>query len=316
MPTIKIAAAMLVLLVMIGIILAIVGIIITSTDEQNEEIKGRINIYGQIQNVVQLMEPPKASVSCTTGLNQYVYKVDLNEMQVRFQGEEELDVYVSVIFKGARKRTNPDLGISLKPSITQGIGGAGQLKFNEIKSSAPPPINRIDISSYTGPIKLLQPLFINNHIIKLTSLEDKRNFGGPDIFTTSCVASVNVKCSVGNEYPFRLTVGDTPCTELRDRETCSRSTSACGKDVEVILNKFQKPGETCAQKDPLFTIIAEKSSDWEIGEELSIVFWESTSDSQDCWEKSITSNFNNCKDYLLGGYEINIPIEDFGTCID
>ena len=296
------------MLLVMGILLIIAENATSSTNKETAERLGDVEQYGGIENVILLVSEPQVKISCAKGVNdQTIYSAELNGMQIR--SENGQDIYVGIIFKGARARTEESF--SLSPSETAGIGTAGQLSFLNMLSDSPPLISRQDVKYFAGVIKPFQSLIYRNNFITLTNLEER------GFISKKCTATLTVKCSAGEEHPMFLTLeeDDEVCQTQDDKSSCERIIDACTTNVKVRLDAYSNPSALCTDKQPVFFIeSSDIQEDWKIGEPLDIIFWRNTPEAQQCWQKSILDPYNDCINNILGGYRLYVNAANYAAC--
>ena len=299
------------MLLVVGILLLIAESSTSSTNKETEERLGDIAQYGGIQNVILLVSEPDIKISCARGTNdQTIYSVELNGMQIRSQSKTPQDIYVGIIFKRARARTEESLP-PLEPSTTTGIGTAGQLSFLNMLSDSPPLINRQDVRYFSGAIKPFQSLIYRNNLITLSNLEER------GFISKKCTASVTVKCSSAEEHPMFLTLEDDEqqCQMQSDKSSCEKVIDACTTNIRVRLDAYSNPDALCADKQPIFFIeSSDIQNDWKIGEPLDIIFWRNVPEAQQCWQKSILDPYNDCINNIQGAYRLYVNAANYQAC--
>src|SRR3989338_1786355 len=142
------------------IIIAILALAFQSTFQSGEEEKTEVlgntpvPFIKTIGNIVRVTQDPEIDVSCSQGIEQTLYTVELKEAKVKFlERSSDQDVYVSIVFKGARdvvENIQP-----LKSEVEQLLSSdtPGEVKFVKLLSEEPPPILKNDVAVHSGQIK-------------------------------------------------------------------------------------------------------------------------------------------------------------------
>ncbi len=308
-------------LIVVLVITAIVLIALTTSSQAGEQEEEQVLNNSQIPfvktigNIVRVTQEPEIDVSCSHGIEQTLYTVELKETKVKFlEKEMEQKVYVSILYKGARAvaKVNP-----LDPEVEQLLSSPetpGVVKFVNMISEEPPPILKNDVGVHSGEIAPLQTLYLNNHMVTLQRLEDRRlSSTGPLEFLTGgrCTATVRFQCSSTDISLVRLYLQDDnlACQDQENPEYCEKYINPCKVVAKVKLDSYADATESCGERKPIFHVLGDKTSDWKIGEPLWIIFWRDEEQYKDCWKKERfdPDDRDRCDLAYLGADKFAVP---------
>ncbi len=303
------------------IIIAIAALAFQATFQSGEQEKTEVlkntpvPFIKTIGNIIRVTQEPEIDVSCSQGIEQTLYTVELKQAKVKFlERSSKQDVYVSIVYKGARAVADNIKPLESEVEQLLSSETKGVVKFINLLSDEPPPLLKNDVAEYQGQIAPLQTLFLNNHMVTLQSLENRRlSSTGPFEFLTGgkCTATIRFQCSQTDIQLIRLYLEDdsVACNDQEDPEKCEKYISPCKVVAKVKLDAYADATESCGERKPLFHVIGDKAGDWEIGDPLWIIFWKDEEQYKDCWKKERfdPDDGDRCDLAYLGAHEIPVP---------